>query len=141
MKEEKRLEVIQRVFRGELTVVEAALVLGVSERQCYRIMGDPTAKFSRRKHPCATVLRFLIRTRTSIRRLKLWSPTPASDEVEIEIGFIRANHRFTNDFCSNYPHRLKSLVCGEQQSDRRIGGRNQNMGACAMVWRRLSAPG
>ena len=28
MKEEKRLEVIQRVFRGELTVVEAALVLG-----------------------------------------------------------------------------------------------------------------
>src|SRR5215471_14242482 len=37
MKEEKRLGVIQRVFRGELTVVEAALVLGVSERQCYRI--------------------------------------------------------------------------------------------------------
>ena len=37
MKDEKRLEVIQRVFRGELTVVEAALVLGVSERQCYRV--------------------------------------------------------------------------------------------------------
>ena len=37
MKEEKRLEIIQRVFRGELRVGEAALILGVSERQCYRI--------------------------------------------------------------------------------------------------------
>jgi transposase len=37
MKEEKRLEVIQRVFRGELTMVEAALVLGVSERHSFRI--------------------------------------------------------------------------------------------------------
>jgi hypothetical protein len=32
----ERLEVIRRVFRDELTVVEAALVLGVSERQFYR---------------------------------------------------------------------------------------------------------
>ena len=39
MKEEKRLEIIQRVFRGELTVVEAAMVLGVSDRHCYRIKG------------------------------------------------------------------------------------------------------
>jgi len=37
MKEEKRLDVIQRVYRGDLTVGRAALVLGVSERQCYRI--------------------------------------------------------------------------------------------------------
>ena len=37
MKEEKRLDVIQRVFRSELTVEQAAVVLGVSERQCYRI--------------------------------------------------------------------------------------------------------
>ncbi len=37
MKDEKRIEVIQRVFRGELTVGEAAMILGVSERQCYRI--------------------------------------------------------------------------------------------------------
>src|SRR5215510_8027825 len=37
MKEEKRLEIIQRVFRGELTMGKASLVLGVSERQCYRI--------------------------------------------------------------------------------------------------------
>jgi transposase len=39
MKDEKRLEILQRVFRGELTVVEAALVLGVSDRHCYRIKG------------------------------------------------------------------------------------------------------
>jgi len=32
MKEEKRLEVIQIVFRGELTVVEAAMMIGVSSR-------------------------------------------------------------------------------------------------------------
>ncbi len=37
MKEEKRIAVIQRVFRGELTMVEAALVLGVSERHSFRI--------------------------------------------------------------------------------------------------------
>ena len=41
MKEEQRLEIIQRVFRGELSVVEAALILGISERHCYRV------KFSR----------------------------------------------------------------------------------------------
>jgi len=37
MKDEKRLKIIQRVFQSELTVVEAALVLGLSERQCYRV--------------------------------------------------------------------------------------------------------
>ena len=43
-------------------------------------------------------------------QLMLPGTPPASDDVEIEIGFIRANHRFTNDFCSKYPHRLKSLI-------------------------------
>ena len=37
MQEEKRLDIIQRVLRPELTVMQAALVMGVSERQCYRI--------------------------------------------------------------------------------------------------------
>ncbi len=37
MKDEKRLEVIQRVDRKELTVGQAALVMGLSERQCYRV--------------------------------------------------------------------------------------------------------
>ena len=37
MQDEKRLDVIQRVYRSELTVVQAALVMGVSERQCYRV--------------------------------------------------------------------------------------------------------
>jgi len=37
MKDEKRLEIIHRVFRSELTVSQAALVLGISERQCYRV--------------------------------------------------------------------------------------------------------
>ncbi len=37
MKDEKRLKIIQRVFQGEMTVVQAALVMGVSERQCYRV--------------------------------------------------------------------------------------------------------
>ena len=37
MKEQKRIDVMQRVFRGELTMAEAALVLGISERQGYRI--------------------------------------------------------------------------------------------------------
>ena len=37
MKDEKRLKIIQRVFQAEVTVAQGALVLGVSERQCYRI--------------------------------------------------------------------------------------------------------
>jgi transposase len=37
MREEKRLEIMHRVFRSELTVSQAALVLGISERQCYRV--------------------------------------------------------------------------------------------------------
>jgi len=37
MKEQKRVEVVQRVFRREMTMAEAALVLGVTERQSYRI--------------------------------------------------------------------------------------------------------
>jgi hypothetical protein len=36
MKEQKRVEVIQRVFRRELTMAAAAMVLGVCERQSYR---------------------------------------------------------------------------------------------------------
>jgi len=43
-------------------------------------------------------------------QLMLPPTPPPSDDVEIEVGFIRAGHRFTNDFCSKYPHRLKSLV-------------------------------
>ncbi len=37
MAELKRVEVIQRVFRGEMTMAEAAMVLGVTERHSYRI--------------------------------------------------------------------------------------------------------
>jgi transposase len=37
MQDEKRLDIIQRVYRRELTVEQAALVMGVSERQCYRV--------------------------------------------------------------------------------------------------------
>jgi transposase len=37
MQDLKRIESIQRVFRGELTMGKAAVVLGLSERQCYRI--------------------------------------------------------------------------------------------------------
>ena len=42
MKEEKRLEVVQRLFRGEMTVLEACLILGISERQCYRVKARVT---------------------------------------------------------------------------------------------------
>ena len=37
MQDEKRLDVIQRVYRSELTMAQAALVMGVSERQWYRV--------------------------------------------------------------------------------------------------------
>jgi transposase len=58
MRDEKRLDVIQRVYRSELTVGQAALVLGVSERQCYRIkarVGKAGAKgvvHGNRGRPC-----------------------------------------------------------------------------------------
>lgn len=37
MEEQKRVEVIQRVFRGEMTMAEAALVLGVTERHSFSL--------------------------------------------------------------------------------------------------------
>jgi hypothetical protein len=37
MRDEKRTEIIERVFRSELTVRSAAVLLGLSERQCYCI--------------------------------------------------------------------------------------------------------
>ncbi len=37
MEEQKRVEVFQRVFRGEVTMAEAAMVLGVCQRHSYRI--------------------------------------------------------------------------------------------------------
>lgn len=40
MKEQNRVEIIGRVFRGELGMRGAALVLGVSERQAYRIKAN-----------------------------------------------------------------------------------------------------
>jgi predicted TIM-barrel fold metal-dependent hydrolase len=41
---------------------------------------------------------------------------PATDDVETELAFIRANHRYTNDFCSKYPQRLKSLIVISNQA-------------------------
>ena len=32
------------------------------------------------------------------------------DDPAVELGFIQANHRFLDDFCSADPHRLKSLI-------------------------------
>jgi transposase len=58
MKEEKRLEVIQRVYRGELTVAQGALVMGLSERQCYRVkarvgkLGAKGVVHANRGRPC-----------------------------------------------------------------------------------------
>jgi transposase len=42
MREEKRLQIIERVYRRELTLVQAARIMGVSERQCYRIKARVT---------------------------------------------------------------------------------------------------
>jgi len=58
MQDEKRLDVMQRVYRGELTMVQAALVMGLSERQCYRVkarVGKAGAKgvvHGNRGRPC-----------------------------------------------------------------------------------------
>jgi predicted TIM-barrel fold metal-dependent hydrolase len=43
-------------------------------------------------------------------QLMMPSHPPATDDIEIELAFLRANHRFTDDFCSKYPQRLKSLI-------------------------------
>lgn len=37
IKEQKRIDVMGKVFRGELNMAEAAMVLGISERQAYRV--------------------------------------------------------------------------------------------------------
>ena len=43
-------------------------------------------------------------------QLMMPSPPPATDDIEIELAFVRANHRYSEDFCSKYPQRLKSLI-------------------------------
>jgi predicted TIM-barrel fold metal-dependent hydrolase len=35
---------------------------------------------------------------------------PSTDDADLEMAFIRAQHRYLNDFTSKYPHRLKSLI-------------------------------
>jgi len=63
MKDEKRLDVIQRVYRSELTVGQAALVMGVSERQCYRVkarvseLGAKGVIHGNRGRPCKRKLK------------------------------------------------------------------------------------
>jgi hypothetical protein len=54
---------------------------------------------------------------------------PATDDVDVEVGFIRANHRFTDDFCSKHPRRLKSLIVVSSKAIEAIGAGNQNLGA------------
>jgi len=63
MKDEKRLDVIQRVNRSELTVGQAALVIGLSERQCYRVkarvskLGAKGVIHGNRERPCKRKLK------------------------------------------------------------------------------------
>ena len=38
MKDEKRPDIVQRVYRRELAVVQAAQVIEVSERRCYQVI-------------------------------------------------------------------------------------------------------
>ena len=40
MKELKRVEVVQKTVSQEITVMEAAELLGISERQAYRLKGS-----------------------------------------------------------------------------------------------------
>src|SRR5512143_893672 len=63
MKDEKRLDVIQRIYRSELTVGQAAVVLGLSERQCYRVkarvskVGAKGVVHGNRGRPCKRKLK------------------------------------------------------------------------------------
>jgi len=63
MRDEKRLDVIQRLYRSELTVGQAALVLGLSERQCYRVkarvskVGTKGVVHGNRGRPCKRKLK------------------------------------------------------------------------------------
>ena len=35
---------------------------------------------------------------------------PSTDDADLEMAFIRAQHRYLNDFTSKYPNRLGSLI-------------------------------
>ena len=35
---------------------------------------------------------------------------PSGENREVNIEFMRAQHRFLDDFCNKYPHRLKSMI-------------------------------
>lgn len=40
IKEQKRMDAMGKIFRWELNMAEAAMVLGISERQAYRIKAN-----------------------------------------------------------------------------------------------------
>ena len=60
MQDEKRIEIIQRVFRDELTLVKAAMVLGISAP------AFSTLTFSRCRYPdTLTLLRYALFSHTN----------------------------------------------------------------------------
>ena len=81
MNEEKRLDTIQRVYRSELTLGQAALIMGLSERQCYRVnarvnkAGAKGVVHGNRGRPCK-------------RRLMRQSFAPSSDSIILLFEFL-----------------------------------------------------
>ena len=93
MENEKRLKIIERVYRRELTVVQAALVLGMSERQCYRVKarvkksGAKGVVHGKRGRPCKRKI-----TEKTVKRIielaqgkyKDFNDHPLTDKLESE---------------------------------------------------------
>ena len=55
----------------------------------------------------------------------------------LEMEFIRAEHRYLNDFCGKYPHRLKTCLTVTPDVDRRLRRGDQAMGPRALGRRDL----
>ena len=49
-------------------------------------------------------------------------------DAEVEMEFIRAQHRYLNDMCSPHPHRLKSLIVVQRAQYRRSRSRRSRPG-------------
>ena len=96
MREEKRLQIIERVYRRELMLVQAARIMGVSERQCYWIKaqvskhGAKGVVHGNRGRPCKRKIRGKV--------------------VERIVALARGKYRGFNDH--HLTDKLKESRCG-----------------------------
>lgn len=96
-------------WREELRVLGEAAPRAQTEHVFPTFMGKRYPTPGGADDSCAARIRDMDEEGVDVQ-LMLPGLPPATDDVEIEMAFVRANHRFTQEFCASHPQRLKSLI-------------------------------